>query len=232
MFCAMRRRMPTILTVSTARFGWRPGLFAGASGGWAMKASRSSWVMRPAGPAPCTKRKSTPASRALSRTAGEASGFSPVGRGAPRGGGGGTTGRCEGADFARSTAGCSAAADREDAVPAASGGRASLGPAAAAALAIPFGVGEGSFRSTAACSAAGLDAADSGASGGRASRAPAAVATPFRGGESGMPGASMRISSAPTASTSPTDPPSATTEPATGAGISTVALSVITAATT
>ena len=112
MFCAMRRRMPTILTVSTARFGCRPGPLAGASGGWAMKASRSSWVMRPAGPVPCTKRRSTPASRARRRTAGEASGFSPVGRGAPRGGGDGT-GRCGGAGLSFSTAGGSAAAGRE-----------------------------------------------------------------------------------------------------------------------
>ena len=41
---------------------------------------------------------------------------------------------------------------------------------------------------------------------------------------------SRRTSSAPTASTLPTSPPSATTVPATGDGISTVALSVITAA--
>ena len=40
------------------------------------------------------------------------------------------------------------------------------------------------------------------------------------------------MSSEPTASTSPTAPPSASTLPATGVGISTVALSVITAATT
>ena len=46
-------------------------------------ASRSSWVMRPAGPVPATWRRSMPASRARSRTAGEASGFSPAGRGAP-----------------------------------------------------------------------------------------------------------------------------------------------------
>ena len=58
-----------------------PSPFDGASGGRAMKASRSSWVMRPAGPEPRTKRKSTPASRAFMRTAGEASGFSPAGRG-------------------------------------------------------------------------------------------------------------------------------------------------------
>ena len=41
---------------------------------------------------------------------------------------------------------------------------------------------------------------------------------------------SMRISSAPTASICPTSPPSASTRPATGEGISTVALSVITSA--
>ena len=47
--------------------------------------------MRPAGPEPRTNRRSTPASRAFKRTAGEASGFSPGGRGAPvcRAGGGG-----------------------------------------------------------------------------------------------------------------------------------------------
>ena len=43
---------------------------------------------------------------------------------------------------------------------------------------------------------------------------------------------SMRISSAPTASICPTSPPSASTWPATGDGISTVALSVITSAST
>jgi len=40
----------------------------------------------------------------------------------------------------------------------------------------------------------------------------------------------IRISSEPTASTCPTSPPSPTTRPATGDGISTVALSVITSA--
>ena len=42
----------------------------------------------------------------------------------------------------------------------------------------------------------------------------------------------MRMSSDPTASTSPTAPPNKNTVPATGVGISTVALSVITEATT
>jgi hypothetical protein len=41
--------------------------------------------MRPAGPLPATCRRSIPASRARSRTAGDASGFSPSGRGAPGG---------------------------------------------------------------------------------------------------------------------------------------------------
>ena len=80
MLWAMRRRMPTTLMVSTAVLGALPAPFAGASGGRAMKASRSSWVMRCSGPEPRTKRRSTPASRAFRRTAGEASGFSPGGR--------------------------------------------------------------------------------------------------------------------------------------------------------
>jgi hypothetical protein len=44
------------------------------------------------------------------------------------------------------------------------------------------------------------------------------------------PSTSRRISSEPTAISWPTSPPSATTVPATGDGISTVALSVITSA--
>ena len=59
---------------------WRPGVCAWP-GPCARKASRSSWVMRPAGPVPGTWRRSTPASRALRRTAGAARGFSPAGRG-------------------------------------------------------------------------------------------------------------------------------------------------------
>ena len=40
-------------------------------------ASRSAWVMRPAGPLPCTNCSSMPRSQARWRTAGAASGFSP-----------------------------------------------------------------------------------------------------------------------------------------------------------
>ncbi len=191
MLWAMRRRMPTIRIVSTAMLGWRPGPFAGASGGCATKASRSSWVTRPAGPVPRTKRRSTPASSALRRTAGEASGFSPGGRGAPRGGGWATRGRGGGAGLRSASSLAS-------------------GPGAA-----PAGASEGG-ASRVACAAA------------------AAFGAPFGGGagaESGIPGASMRTSSEPTGSTSPTAPPSATTVPATGVGISTVALSVMTATT-
>ena len=55
--------------------------------------------MRPAGPVPATWRRSTPASLARRRTAGEASGFSPSARGAPAGAAGragafGGRGRC------------------------------------------------------------------------------------------------------------------------------------------
>src|SRR5208337_607694 len=85
------------------------------------------------------------------------------------------------------------------------------------------------FAATGAGTPTGAAAARAGAA------AAAAFATPLGGGgggESGRPGASMRMSSAPTASTSPIPPPSLTTVPATGDGISTVALSVITAATT
>ena len=55
-------------------------------------ASMSSCMMRPAGPLPATWRRSTPASRARSRTAGDASGLSPSARGAPMGGSGGAAG--------------------------------------------------------------------------------------------------------------------------------------------
>ena len=80
----MRRRRPMILTVSTSVLATR---LAGipAFGPPRRKASRSSWPIRPAGPVPRTWRRSTPASRARRRTAGEAIGFSPGGRGGPSG---------------------------------------------------------------------------------------------------------------------------------------------------
>src|SRR3984957_10755162 len=142
--------------------------------------------MRPAGPEPCTNLRSTPASRALRRTAGAASGFSPGGRGAPVFG----SGWRPAAFWSSDGRGGGLAAD-----------------ASGAGSGLALGGGGGSW-------AGGRDFGAAGRS------------------ESGMPGASMRISSAPTASTSPTAPPSASTLPATGVGISTVALSVMTPATT
>jgi hypothetical protein len=59
-----------------------------------------------------------------------------------------------------------------------------------------------------------------------------AAAAGDAGDEAAPPSCSMRISSAPTASVWPTSPPSAITVPATDDGISTVALSVITSAST
>src|ERR1700722_15187246 len=142
--------------------------------------------MRPAGPEPCTNLRSTPASRALGRTAGAASGFSPGGRGAPVFG----SGWRPAAFWSSDGRGGGLAAD-----------------ASGAGSGLALGGGGGSC-------CCGRDFGAAGRS------------------ESGMPGASMRISSAPTASTSPTAPPSASTLPATGVGISTVALSVMTPATT
>ena len=97
------------------RWCWRPGRrLRAAPAPPRRKASRSSWVMRPAGPLPRTWRRSTPASRARRRTAGEASGLrdrrprraaatgSTAGRGAARG-----AARRHGAGFsARSGLGC------------------------------------------------------------------------------------------------------------------------------
>src|SRR5260370_18659273 len=80
----MPRRRPIILTVSTSVLA----TLAAAIPAFApprRKASRSSWPIRPTGPVPRTWRRSTPASRARRRTAGEAIGFSPGGRGGPSG---------------------------------------------------------------------------------------------------------------------------------------------------
>ena len=192
MFWAMRRRRPTTLIVSTAVLGTLPNPLDGASGRRSIKASRSSWVIRSAGPEPRTKRKSTPASRAFMRTAGDASGFSPAGRGGAA---------C--ASGVRNSAGRS----RSGAVP--GGASACSSGAGATDFGLTLGAGAASFSVAAARDFGAVGAA-----------------------ESGSPGASMRTSSAPTASTSPTAPPRASTLPATGVGISTVALSVITAATT
>ncbi len=79
----------------------------------------------------------------------------------------------------------------------------------------------------AAAGAAGLAAA-AGAAGVAGARVAAAVAARLR--TLPAPSTSMRMSSLPTAITSPSLPPSASTVPATGEGISTVALSVITSA--
>ena len=136
--------------------------------------------MRPAGPVPRTWRRSMPASRARRRTAGEASGFSPGGRGGPSG--------------ARATGAAARRRRRLGGLRAGGDGRcAAAAPAAAAA-------GRRCFAR--------------------------------RGRHFGIALARdlQATSSAPTASTLPTSPPSATTLPATGEGISTVALSVMTAA--
>src|SRR5436190_2492726 len=171
----MRRRKQMILTVSTPVLAARPTDVA-AFGAPRTKASRSSWPIRPAGPVPRTWRRSTPASRARRRTAGDASGFSPGGRGGPTGA------RLAGASGAVGTLGA------ED-------------------------------RGTAAITGAVGRSAGGGASRGAATTS----SLP-------SPATSRRTSSAPTATTPPTSAPSATTVPATGDGISTVALSVMTAA--
>ena len=80
-FWAMRRRRPTILMVSTSVLATRAAACRRAAAP-RRKASRSSWLMRPAGPLPRTWRRSTPASRARRRTAGEAIGLAIAGRGA------------------------------------------------------------------------------------------------------------------------------------------------------
>ena len=74
-FSAILRRRPTTLISSTVSLGagaaGRCGLAAPAEG----RRRDPRGVMRPAGPVPLTCRRSMPASRARSRTAGEASGF-------------------------------------------------------------------------------------------------------------------------------------------------------------
>ena len=82
--------------------------------------------------------------------------------------------------------------------------------------------------------ATGVGGLAAGATAGAAAGAMGAGAA-FAGGSplaSPAPATSKRISSEPTAITSPTSPPSASTLPTTGDGISTVALSVITSAST
>src|SRR5271166_125502 len=81
-FSATLRRSPVTLMASTEVLARRIGVLADV-GPWEKNASRSSCVMRPAGPVPGTWRRSTPASRARRRTAGAAMGFSPSGRGGP-----------------------------------------------------------------------------------------------------------------------------------------------------
>src|SRR4051794_587380 len=199
----MRRRSPMTFTSSTAVLATRPGAAGPAAP--RRKASRSSWVMRPTGPGPRTWRRSTPASNARRRTAGEAIGFSPGGRGGPN-------------DAAR-------------------GGRRAAGAAG--------GVGRGSGAGSGCRDAglAGVFGSRPSAAGSRseASVPAAALCAAFTASLAAMPGSgadtapsppvSRRNSSAPTARTWPDSAPSAVTTPSAGEGISTVALSVITAAT-
>src|SRR3954451_23565671 len=161
--------------------------------------------MRPTGPVPWTWRRSTPASNARRRTAGEAIGFSPGGRGGPndaaRGGGrgagaGGGVGRGSGAGSGCRGAGLAGVFGSR---PSAAGSRSEASVPAAALCAA-------STASLAAMPGSGADTAPS-------------------------PPVSRRNSSAPTARTWPDSAPSAVTTPSAGEGISTVALSVITAAT-
>src|SRR5258708_9513627 len=173
-FCAIRRRRPMIFTVSIWVLAAR-AVDATAFDVPRRKASRSSWPIRPAGPEPRTWRRSAPASRARRRPAGEASGFSPGGRGGPIGA------RLTGADGIVGT----------------------------------LGAGD--------CGVASAWAAGRSAGGGASRGAATTSSLP-------SPATSRRTSSAPTATTPPTSAPSATTVPATGDGISTVALSVMTAA--
>src|SRR3954447_11231024 len=176
----MRRRSPTILMVSTLVFATRAAPPAAVPPAPRRKALRSSWEMRPAGPLPLTWRRSTPASRARRRTAGEAIGLAIAGRGK------------EGGTASARTTGFGGA------------------------------VGRGAFSATAG-------SAFFGSRGGSAAAAGLGVATTS---SLPAPATSRRTSAAPTASTLPTSPPRATTVPATGDGISTVALSVMTAART
>jgi hypothetical protein len=118
---AMRRRSPvTLISVVPVR-RVRAGPALATAPPPATWASRSARVMRPAGPLPATEVRSTPASRALMRTAGLASGRSPGTRGVTGAGGAAATG-----------AGAGAAAGAE----AASGSDA--GAAASVADALPF----------------------------------------------------------------------------------------------
>ncbi|MCY1295844.1 hypothetical protein D9M70_452040 [compost metagenome] len=177
-FSAMRRRRPVTLISSTAVLRCRP---AGAGAGWAPRAmnwSRSSWVMRPAGPVPATWRRSTPLSLARRRTAGEASAFS------------------------------------------------SRSP-----VAWPFVIG--AFASTlTGCVGLATGAVASTFTAGCSSAFAASLLSTAGAAVSPSPAISMRTSGAFTATVSPTSAPSQSTVPVTGEGISTVALSVMTAAST
>ena len=183
-FSAIRRRRPTTLIVLDRGASRCSAGDGAARGPRARKASRSSWVMRPAGPVPGTWRRSMPASRARRRTAGEASGLLALGRGAPRG------------------LGAAGAGDRRCGArrPSAAGGRRRRRVRAARLR---------RRRSRRRGSAA------------RRRRRPS-LAGDLRAGPA----------SEPTATMSPTSAPSQRTLPSTGEGISTVALSVITAAST
>src|SRR5450830_735488 len=149
--------------------------------------------MRPAGPVPGTCRRSTPASRALRRTAGAARGFSPSGRGAPR------ANRRNGAVRVNRPV-----ADPGKAV--AAGARSNESPTGRFANGADTAVSAaGAFALGATCASVGAELLSS-------------------------PRTFRRTRSEPTATTSPISAPSQTISPSTGEGISTVALSVMTAA--
>src|SRR5690606_20513338 len=188
-FSAILRRRPTTLTSSIAVLGRK--VVATGVLPLAMKASRSSWLMRPAGPVPATWRRSTPASFALRRTAGEASGCSPSGRGAP-------------------VMPCAAAA-----VFFAGSAGAGLGAA---------GLGDAGGGVSSGCPAAAVAGFASSA------RGSAAAGSGFPSAGAALPAVSILIRAEPTATVSPISAPSHEIVPSTGEGISTVALSVMTAA--
>ena len=170
----------------------------------------------PAGPLPATNCSSIPMSQARLRTAGAASGFSPGSRNSARE----AAPLCCGAGETERAAGEAAGAEGVRAEEAA--GADTL----AAPAATRCGSGTKPCGTSAGSSAAGA-AAVAGAAAGAAAAAAGFAASAFR---LPAPSISRRISSAPTASDSPTLPPSATTVPCTGDGISTVALSVMTSA--
>lgn len=144
-------------------------------------------MIRPAGPVPRTRRRSTPASRARSRTDGVASGFSPSWR---------------------------------------------TGPAPENARPALSRFGAAAFGGTGVCNRTGVSGTDAACGLAVSTAAGAGFSPACSTGFSSVvpPSISKRTSSEPTAIFSPTSPLMAMTLPPRDDGISTVALSVMTAA--